>query len=126
MMNKITPPKKHWQMKVFPLFTLLGWTLIVVSLIIGTFVVASTAANYWGSNAKTVRDAAETGSFLIGQLQTLATIPRWLEPLTFLGVAAFMVGIALEFSSIPAALKTRAVVMRANFPLIVKLNQKQK
>lgn len=125
-MNKITPPKKHWQMKVFPLFTLLGWIFIVVSLIIGSFVLASTAANYWGNNAKAVRDAAESGSLLIGQLQTLAVTPRWLEPLTFLGVASFMVGIALEFSSIPAALKNRAIVMRANFPLIIKLNQEQK
>ena len=125
-MNMITPPKKHWQMKVFPLFTLLGWTLIAVSLIIGSFVLASTAANYWGNNAKAVRDAAETGSLLIGQLQTLTVIPRWLEPLTFLGVASFMVGIALEFSSIPAALKKRAIVLRATFPLSVKLNQEQK
>ena len=53
----------------------------------------------------------------------LSTIPRWLEPLTFLGVASFMLGIALEFSSIPALLKNRGQVMKVCFPLIVKASK---
>jgi hypothetical protein len=108
-------------LKVFPLLTLLGWVLIGLSFLVGLFVLSTTAAAYWGGNAKAVRDAAEAGSALIGQLQTLAVTPRWLEPLAFLGVAAFMTGIALEFSTIPGLLKNRGKVMSACFPLIVKL-----
>jgi hypothetical protein len=122
-MNEVRPPEPTWQMKVYPLFSALGWVLIVVSLIIGVFVLAPTAADYWGGNAKAVRDAADAGSSLIGQLGTLAATPRWLEPLTFLGVAAFMVGIALEFSTIPHVLKNRGWVMSACFPLIAKLGE---
>ncbi len=123
-MANVTPPAPAWQMKAFPLFTLLGWVLILISFLIGLVVLSTTAAGYWGGNAKAVRDAAEAGSALLGQLQTLTVTPRWLEPLTFLGVAAFMTGIALGFSTIPAILKNRGQVMSACFPLIVKLGGK--
>ena len=123
-MTTIQPPTPGWQLKVFPLFTLLGWVLILVSFLVGLFVLAATAAGYWGGNAKAVRDAAEAGSALLGQLQTLSVAPRWLEPLTFLGVASFMLGIALEFSTIPHLLLNRGQVLSASFPLIVKLGGK--
>jgi len=123
-MTNVTPPAHAWQMKAFPLFTLLGWVLILISFLIGLVVLSATAASYWGGNAKAVRDAAEAGSALLGQLQTLTVTPRWLEPLTFLGVASFMTGIALEFSTIPAILKNRGQVMSVSFPLIVKLGGK--
>ena len=116
----LTPPKTGMQMKIFPLFTMLGWILILVSFIIGLTVLAPTAVSYFGSNAKTVRDAAMVGSELLGQLETLQSIPAWLQPLTFLGVAAFMTGIALEFSAIPKLLKNRGEVMSLCFPLLVE------
>ena len=80
----------------------------------------STATDYFGSNSKADRDSAEVDSILQTQLETLSSTPRWLEPLTFLGVASFMVGIALEFSMIPDLLKNRGDVMNACFPIIVK------
>ena len=113
-------PSKSWQLKVYPIFTLLGWVLIGLSLIIGIFVLTPTAISYWGGNAKAARDAAEVGSALLGQLNTLTVTPRWLEPLTFLGVASFMLGIALEFSAIPNILKNRGQVMSICFPQIVQ------
>jgi hypothetical protein len=119
-MKSVQTPTSAWQMKVFPIFTLVGWILILLSLVIGAIVMAPTAAGYWGGNAKAVRDTAEAGSILLGQLGTLTTIPRWLAPLTFLGVASFMVGIALEFSSIPALLKNRGQVMSACLPYIAR------
>jgi hypothetical protein len=114
------PANKIWQMKAFPLFTLLGWAFILTAFVVGLFVMTPTAASYWGGSAKAVRDAAEVGSALLGQLGTLTTTPRWLEPLAFLGVASFMVGIALEFSTIPTLLKNRGAVMSACFPYLKK------
>ena len=119
-MATLQAPPKSWQLTVYPIFTLLGWILIGLSLIIGIFVLTSTAIDYWGGNAKAARDAAEVGSALLGQLGTLTVTPRWLEPLTFLGVASFMVGIALEFSAIPNILKNRGQVMSICFPQIVQ------
>lgn len=119
-MTTVSTPNSTWQAKAFRLFTIIGWLLVMLSFLIGLFVLSATAADYFGGNGKAVRDAAESGSTLIGQLQTLTTIPRWLEPLTFLGVASFMVGIALEFSMIPDLLKNRGQVMSACFPIIVE------
>lgn len=120
-MSDIRAHEPGWQMRVFPIFFLLGWVLIGLSFIIGAFVLAPTAARYFGGNAKAVRDAAEAGSTLLAQLQLLQVTPRWLEPLTFLGVASFMLGIALEFSTIPAILKNRGQVMSLCFPVISRL-----
>lgn len=117
---QLHPPTPAWQLKAFPLFTLLGWALILISFLIGLIALSPIAAAYWGGNAKAARDAAEAGSALLAQLQTLAVTPRWLEPLTFVGVASFMLGIALEFSTIPALLRNRAQVLSAVFPLLVR------
>lgn len=117
-MNIIKPPAPPWQLKVFPFFTFLGWVFISTALIVGLFVLTPTTISYLGGNAKTLRDAAEFGSPLLVQLKTITATPRWLEPLAFLGVASFMVGIALEFSSIPAILKNRGEVMKVCFPLL--------
>jgi len=122
-MDPIQPPPPAWQMKVFRFFMMLGWVLILIAFLVGVFVLAPTASSYLGDNAKAARDAAEAGSALLGQLGALSTIPRWLEPLIFLGVASFMIGIALEFSSIPALLKNRGQVTKACFPLIVKVSK---
>jgi hypothetical protein len=117
-MNIIKPPAPPWQLKVFPFFTLLGWLFISAALIVGLFVLTPTTVDYLSGNSKAVRDAAEFGTPLLAQLKTITTIPRWLEPLAFLGVASFMVGIALEFSSIPAILQNRGEVMKVCFPLL--------
>ncbi len=121
MTTAIQPAPSSWQLRAYVLFSLLGWLLIMLSFIIGLFVLTPTAADYFGGNAKATRDAAEAGSSLLGQLQILQATPRWLEPLTFLGVASFMLGIALEFSSIPKILQNRGQVMSVCFPIITGL-----
>jgi hypothetical protein len=119
-MNDVKPPEPALQMKVYPFFSIAGWVLILISFVIGLFVLAPTAVGYWGESAKAVRDAADVGSTLLSDLGSLTVTPRWLEPLTFLGVASFMVGIALQFSTIPHVLKNRGSVMSACFPLIAR------
>ena len=105
-------------LKLFPLFTLLGWVFLGVSILVGIVVLSSTSAAYWGDNAKAVRDAAEAGSGLLGNLSTLQTVPKWLVPLAFLGVASFMTGIALEFAAIPAIIDRRTAGLKKAIPLM--------
>jgi hypothetical protein len=123
LMNASQTANTPYQLKLFPILTVLGWILIGLSLIIGLVILTPTAVDYWGSNSKEVRDAAAVGSDLLRQLSILATIPRWLEPLTFLGVAFFICGIALEFSVIPNLIKNRGEAMAKAFPLIAKLGK---
>ena len=105
-------------LKVFPLFTLMGWLLIGFSILVGVLILSPTAASYWGANAKAVRDAAEVGTPLLVQLTTLAWWPKFLVPLTFLGVASFMLGIALEFAAIPGIIERRTDVLTQAVPLM--------
>ena len=105
-------------LKAFSFFTLLGWFLIGFSILISVVVLSMTAATYWGGNAKAIRDAAEVGTPLLGQLATLAWWPKLLAPLTFLGVASFMLGIAMEFAAIPGILDRRADLLSKVVPLM--------
>ena len=120
-MNASQSSYNPYQLKLFPILTILGWILIMLALIIGLIVLTPTAASYFGANSKEVRDAAEAGSQLLSQISILASIPLWLEPLTFLVVAFFICGIALEFSVIPSLVKMRGDAMAKAFPSIVKL-----
>ena len=79
---------------------------------------APTAVSYWGGNAKAIRDAAEIGSPLLAQLVTLAWWPKLLVPLTFLGVAFLMLGIALEFAAIPKIVDRRTDILVKAVPLM--------
>ncbi|MDX1616348.1 MAG: hypothetical protein R3300_18710 [Candidatus Promineifilaceae bacterium] len=106
-------------LKLFPLFTLLGWGLVGFSIVVSVFVLGPSGADYFGTNAKATRDAAEVGSTLLGQLTLLSTWPKILAPLTFLGVASFMVGIALEFAAIPSILERRIAGLKKALPLMV-------
>lgn len=112
--------KETTGLKLFPIFTLLGWLLVGFSILIGVLFLAPTAAAYWGGNAKSVRDAAEVGSVLLSQLATLAWWPKLLLPLTFLGVASFMVGIAMQFAAIPGILERRTDLLVRAVPKMGK------
>ena len=106
-------------LKLFPLFTLLGWGLIMFAgLVVLGFIVSPTGAAYWGGNAKAARDAAATGSFLVSQLSTLALWKHIVPPLLILGIASSMVGIAMEFGSIPDLLDKRTAVLKQALPLM--------
>jgi hypothetical protein len=105
-------------LKVFPLFTILGWVLIGFAIVIGVAVLSPTGSAYFGSNAKAVRDAAVVGESLLTDLTVISSWPKILAPLTFLGVASFMVGIALEFAAIPAIIDRRTEGLKKALPLM--------
>jgi len=106
-------------LKFFPLFTLLGWGLIMFAgIVVLGLIVSPTGAAYWGGSAKAARDTAANGSFLVSQLSTLALWKHIIPPLLILGVASFMVGIAMEFGSIPELLDKRTAVLKQALPLM--------
>ncbi len=107
-------------LKLFPIFSLMGWILIGFSILISILVLVPTAASYWGGNAKAARDVAEVGSVLLGQLSILARWPKILPPLIFLGVASFMLGIAMEFAAIPDILDRRSDLLVQVIPVMGK------
>ncbi len=105
-------------LKLFPLFTLMGWLLVGFSIVVGVTLLSGTGAAYWGGNAKATRDAAQIGSALLAQLTTLAWWPKALLPIAVLGLASFMVGIAMEFHAIPGILDNRIELLKQAVPLM--------
>jgi hypothetical protein len=145
-MTTFQAAKQPWQVSIANLMGLVGATLIMASFLIGLFTLTPTAADYFGNNAKIQRDCAavdssvttdfggpnalaarcdsessagDSGTALQDQLVILTSTNRWKEPLTFVGVASFMVGIALAFSSIPALLRNRGDVMAVAYKHIL-------
>jgi len=105
-------------LKVFPLFTILGWGLIGLAVLVSIIFLGPIGSSYFGENAKAARDAAAAGQPLLSDLRTLAWWPKFLAPLIFLGVASFMVGIALEFAAIPNIIQRRIEVLKEAIPLM--------
>lgn len=105
-------------LKLFPLFTLFGLGVIMVAVIVSVANLSPTASSYWGGNTRSTRDAAEVGSTLLGYLTALQSIPKWLVPPAFLGVASFMTSIALKFAAIPSIIERRTVVLKQAVPLV--------
>lgn len=106
------------QEKFAPLASAGGLMIVMIVFIIGAFILAPLATDYWGDNTKAERDSAAESSGLQGDLEQLSSTPKWLEPLNFLGVALMMFGIALLFSTIPGLVITRGKNMKAAFPKI--------
>lgn len=120
-MSRLAPLKRNtFALRIFPLFTLMGWLLMGFAMVVLAFALSATAASYWGGSAKEVRDVAAIGSGLLGQLTALAWWPKLLAPLAFLGVAMFMTGIALEFGAIPRLLDRRSQLLTQTVPLMGK------
>ena len=105
-------------LKLFPLFTLMGWLFVGFAIIIWATVLSPTGAAYWGVNAKSARDAAEVGSVLLASFTTLAFWSKLVPPLVIFGVASFMLGIAFEFHAIPDILDRRIDILKQAIPLM--------
>ncbi|MFV2014603.1 MAG: hypothetical protein ACC656_04205 [Candidatus Heimdallarchaeota archaeon] len=106
------------QEKFAPLAVATGILLIMIVFVIGVFILAPLATDYWGDNTKLVRDGEPTDSSLQDDLAQLSSSQSWLQPLHFLGITLMMFGIALLFSTIPELLKSRGASMKAAFPKI--------
>lgn len=108
--------------KIAPLFTLLGVAIIVTALILGV-IVGVTAADYYGAD-KASRDAAGPGSSLLDDLSFTNSIPAWLLPFSFVGMAFLLIGIGLSFATIVSRVRLRASAMELVLPKAIQARQK--
>ena len=53
--------KETTGLKMFPIFTLLGWAFIGFAILVSVIVLSPTGSVYFGSNAKVIRDAGVNG-----------------------------------------------------------------
>lgn len=101
-------------------FLILGLLVILAYFLFG-LARATTAASYW-SNPKAIRDAAQPGSALLGQLRFLATTNAWLEPFKFTGLALIITGIAISFGVVILnALRQRLMITGSALQEMMKI-----
>ena len=91
--------------------------MLIMAASVVWIVLAVLAFDYY-SLSKGVRDAADSGSGPLSQLATLRSIGPWLLPLSFLGVATFLLGFGFAFANIYKNILLRGNTMAAALPLL--------
>ena len=94
----------------------LGIMIIMAATI--TWIILAVLANDYFSNSKAVRDAAEAGSSVLGNLGTIHSIKAWLLPLDVLGLATFLFGFGFAFANILENVRLRGNTMAAVLPTL--------
>ncbi len=112
-------PSPPIQTKVYPLLIASGFAIVTAALIIG-IVLAGVASDVF-DNTKTMRDAAPVGSSLLADQGDLATVPLWVQPFKFLGVALLIGGIFTVFWGLLRSLReARGAAMVESIPVLLK------
>lgn len=111
--QELSERAQHQPRSAYVAEALLALGLAVVAVYaIAAFGLIAIDAQYF-TNAKAARDAAEAGSLILAQLQTLESTRAWLEPAFFTGIALILFGIGISFAvSILNMVKLRALSAR--------------
>lgn len=89
---------------------LAGLSIIAIYFVVGLGL-ARVAAGYFAV-PKLERDAAQSGSAILVQLQYLQSTGTWLEPFKFTGLSLIITGIVANLTAIIQTLGTRAAIMQ--------------
>lgn len=104
-------PSLKWVYLLIAAALMIEMVVLVVGIVVGVL-----ADDYYG-NTKALRDAGEAG--LLSDLSTIKSIPGWLVPLQFVGLATFFGGIAMVLAIIIKTLQTRGQAMELALPQIL-------
>ena len=102
------------QIKIAGGVWVIGMMIVMAASVIWVVLAVLTGDYY--SNSKLVRDTAEAGSGLLSQLATIQGLQAWLLPLSFLGMATFLLGFGFAFANILKNVRLRGNTMAAALP----------
>ncbi len=112
----IPPPPV--QTRIYPFLIAVGFLVILSALAIGA-ILAATAADVFESS-KATRDAAASGSSLLGDQSDLATFPLWVQPFTFVGLGLLISGVFAVFWGLLRSLReARGAAMVESIPVLL-------
>ena len=112
-------PSPPIQTKVYPLLVMGGFFMVIAALVVG-IVLAGVASDVFDST-KMMRDEAPVGSPLLGKQGDLATVPLWVQPFKFLGIALLVGGIFTVFWGLLRSLQeARGAAMVESIPILLK------
>lgn len=102
----IPPPPKV--VRVFQLSAMMGIMILLAALIIGIVLATGVVPDYWAHSIANELNPAQVGSALLGQLGTVSSFARWLNPLRMVGMAFLFTSIVLALTVIIGTLRLQA------------------
>ena len=104
--------------KLMPILAAIGLLIVLLTWIIH-YNLSVIVGEYY-SNPKSIRDTAESGSLVLGQLGEIMATKTWLTPLTFVGLASLLTAISASLTGIKKTLGLRLSVFEEAIPKIAK------
>ena len=103
---------------MMPFLAVIGLSIVLLAFVI-YFNLSGTVADYY-SNPKSVRDSAESGSDILGQLQAITSTGAWVKPFTFVGLGLLLSAISASLTGIKKTLGLRTKVFEDAMPKLAK------
>ena len=91
-------------MPLYPLIAVMGWGIVLVSLLIGIFGLSPAVSTFF-SDAKVVREAAAAGSAFVNANVTAHVIESWVPQFKFLGLGLGLLAITMALGTIAKRLR---------------------
>ena len=91
--------------------------MIVMAAAIIWVVLAVKTGDYFTSS-KAARDAAQAGSPILAQQQTIETVKDWVLPFAFVGLATFLLGFGFGFANILRNIRLRGQTLAVVLPAL--------
>lgn len=101
--RRVLALKPPWSAQMFPMLMMLG-VMVLIGAFVVSIVVAGIASDVFGKPVSVI-DGAESGSGLLGDLQTVKTYGAWLQAFALSGLALVLSGIVLALYTIAQVLR---------------------
>ena len=100
--------------KVAGLLWVVASMIIMISAIM--WIITSGMTSDYFSSSKAIRDAAEAGSPILAQLQSIEAINDWVLPFAFVGLGTYLLGFGFGFANILRNVRLRGDTLAATLP----------
>jgi hypothetical protein len=101
--RRVLALKPSWSAQAFPMLMMLG-EMILIGAFVVSIVIAFIGGDVFGNPISTI-DGAESGSGLLGDLQTVKTYGAWLQGFAMTGLGLVLTGIVLALYTIAQVLR---------------------
>jgi hypothetical protein len=102
-------------MPAFPMMAVMGWMIVGVALLVGTFFLSPAQAAFF-SDAKALREGAASGSVFVQANVTRHVIETWLPQFKFFGLGLGLMAIVMALGTIAKRLRHMGLIITNHMP----------
>jgi hypothetical protein len=103
-------------MPMFPVIALMGWTMVLVSFLLGLFALSPAQMTFF-SDAKAVREGAAAGSTLVQANVARHVLEAWVPQFKFVGLGLGLMAITMALGTIARRLRRMGQVISSHMPV---------